>query len=104
MAGELSVDFACGQIFFCLRKSNLNYIVNETPYSAYITIRKKFVNKIVETVETTNGATNVNRSENRSENIIKVENEELKETLKELERITALIRIENEELEIKILK
>ena len=26
--------------------SKLNYIINETPYSAYVTIRKKFVKSV----------------------------------------------------------
>ena len=43
MVGEMSVEKACGQILFCLKMSNLNYMVKETPFSAYVTIRKKFV-------------------------------------------------------------
>ena len=46
----MSAQFACGQILFCLKNSNLNYLVKETPYSAYITIRKKFVKEISENV------------------------------------------------------
>ena len=43
MTSENSVEKACGQILFSLKMSKLNYMVKETPYSAYITIRKKFV-------------------------------------------------------------
>ena len=44
MTGEnSSAEFACGQILFTFKHSKLNYIVKETPYSAYITIRKKLL-------------------------------------------------------------
>ena len=43
MASDKSPDFACGQVIFGLRMSGLNYAVNETPFSVYITIRKKFI-------------------------------------------------------------
>ena len=43
MASDFSPHNACGKIFFCLKKSNLNYVVKETPFSAYVTIRKKFI-------------------------------------------------------------
>ena len=50
MSGDGCVEKACGQILFCLKMSNLNYMVKETPYSAYVTIRKKFTK--VSNVET----------------------------------------------------
>ena len=43
MTGENSAERACGQILFGLKMSNLNYMVKETPFSAYITVRKKFL-------------------------------------------------------------
>ena len=46
MVGEFSAQYACGQILFSLKNSNLNYVVKETPYSAYITIRKKFIKDV----------------------------------------------------------
>ena len=48
---QVSADFACGQLLFNLRNSNLNYLVKETPYSAYITIRKKLVKEAFEAVQ-----------------------------------------------------
>ena len=36
-------SFLCNQILKVVKDSRLNYLVNETPYSAHITIRKKFV-------------------------------------------------------------
>ena len=56
MASKNSQDFACGQVLFSLKTSKLNYLVNETPYSVYITIRKKFMR------------------DNRSVNLLLVEN------------------------------
>ena len=44
MSRETSVEMACEQILFCLKKSNLNYVIKETPFSANVTIRKKFIN------------------------------------------------------------
>eukprot|EP00092_Neocalanus_flemingeri_P090255 GFUD01114297.1.p1 GENE.GFUD01114297.1~~GFUD01114297.1.p1 ORF type:complete len:114 (-),score=29.92 GFUD01114297.1:20-361(-) len=37
----------------CLKQSNLNYLVNETPYSAFVTIRKKFVKEASEISDVT---------------------------------------------------
>ena len=46
MTGNVSADNAFGQVLICLRMSELHYIVNETPFSAYVTIRKKFVKSV----------------------------------------------------------
>ena len=46
MASEFTAEKACGQLLICLKMSKLNYIVNETPFSAYITIRKKFLRNV----------------------------------------------------------
>ena len=48
MTGNLSANSVCNQVLKILKESNLNYLVNETPYSAYITIRKKFVKNCTE--------------------------------------------------------
>ena len=44
MTVENSAEKACGQVLICLKMSKLNYMVKETPFSAYVTIRKKFLN------------------------------------------------------------
>ena len=44
MTVENSAEKVCGQILICLKMSKLNYMVKETPFSAYVTIRKKFLN------------------------------------------------------------
>ena len=33
----------CHRLFYMLRISNLNYVITETPYSAQITLRKRFI-------------------------------------------------------------
>ena len=47
MSSEYSAEKACGQVFICLKMSKLNYVVRETPFSAYVTIRKKFMKNVV---------------------------------------------------------
>ena len=73
--------------------------MKETPYSAYITIRKKLLKPFVreasedETSESIVVSVNVNNIEN--------ENSRLKERNLDLERMHALLLIKFEELEIK---
>ena len=43
MTNKLSANSVCNQLLKIVKDSNLNYLVNETPYSAYVTIRKTFV-------------------------------------------------------------
>ena len=105
MSSEFSANFACGQIIFSLKSSKLNYIVKETPYSAYITIRKKFL-KSFEQSETDNIHEIVNKAkldEDIKFKLKSVENENvnLKERNKDVERDLGLLRIEFEEMEIK---
>ena len=82
MTSENSASFACGQIIFSITSSQLNYVVKETPYSAYITIRKKFL-KSFEQSETNNVnriLTREHADRDTNEHIKHVENENLKET------------------------
>ena len=43
MSGVMSPEFACGQVLFSIKMSKLNYLVQETPCSIHVTLRKKFV-------------------------------------------------------------
>ena len=91
MAGKITAENALGQVLICLRMSNLNYIVKETPYSAYVTIRKKFVESIdVEVFE----RQNVKQS-------VENENYDLKQRVKFLGTECAMLKFEKEEIEIK---
>ena len=105
MSSEFSANFACGQILFSLKSSKLNYVVKETPYSAYITIRKKFL-KSFEQSETDNIHEIVNTAkldEDIKDKIKKVEKEnvKLKDRNTDAERDLGLLRIEFKESERK---
>ena len=41
----MAAEKACNEIFDKIRKSKLNFLLSETPYSAQLTIRKSFVNR-----------------------------------------------------------
>ena len=43
MNANSKANFVCNRVLRVIKESNLNYLVNETPYSAFITIRKKFL-------------------------------------------------------------
>ena len=90
MTGENSPNYACGQILFCLKVSKLNYVVKETPYSAYVTIRKKFIRTEDDSHQTVHDNTKMCDNET----------ELLKEKNKDLETKLALARVEFEEKEI----
>ena len=45
---EIIHIYTYNQVLKVLKDSNLNYLVNETPYSAFITIRKKLLRHIEE--------------------------------------------------------
>ena len=99
MAGKTTAENAFGQVLICLRMSKLNYIVKETPYSAYVTIRKKFVKSMhgakLEEVNVVNVETVDNQKHVERENL------HLKLKVKEYEKECALLKFENEELEMK---
>ena len=89
----MSAEFACGQILFNLKHSNLHYVINETHLSAHITIRKKFINNLDQVPQTiSNDIINVN-----SENVngkIRMENGLLKQEINELKAKCEQIEIE----------
>ena len=86
-----------GQVLICLRMSKLDYLVKETPYSASVTIRKKFVKSVKEET-TVRGAPSI------PEKVISDTDKKfelLKESMKDLETKYALLLCENEDLEVK---
>ena len=101
MTSEISADFSCGQILFTLKQSKLNYVVRETPFSAHITIRKKFIKKNSDTTENYVDEQKVEGEASKVENNLEKENEDLKLKLGKAERISALHQFANEELEVK---
>ena len=84
MEGKVSAENTFGQVLICLRMSKLNYVIKETPYSAFVTIRKKFVKAFdVEIIE--------------KENVAKPRlfNNEVTEQIKELENENSLLQQKN---------
>ena len=92
MASDSSPHNACGQILFSLKMSKLNYVVKETPFSAYVTIRKKFIQSSV-----------VPQPDVAIEKETAAENEliSLKEKNRDLETKLALMTFELEETQVK---
>ena len=87
MANKVNAETVFGQVLICLRMSKLDYLVKETPYAAYVTVRKKF-----------------NKSFDRSNSVNDVvmnDNDVLNEEVKDLKTTCALMRVEYEELEVK---
>ena len=46
METKVTAENKFGQVLSCLRISKLNFLVKEKPYSAYVTVRKKFHKEI----------------------------------------------------------
>ena len=89
-------SFVCNQILKVIKESRLNYLVNKTPYSAHITIRKKFV-KHVEAEDT-----HVVDDFALSDVALRQENLSLRQKLKDLASDNGLLTIEVEKLELKV--
>ena len=54
----------CANILDTLRSSGLTYTLNETPYSAYLTVRKKFIKEFTPTQSTQNSQTTIEQNNN----------------------------------------
>jgi hypothetical protein len=91
MAVKNSPAFACGQFWFNLKISKLHYVVKETPFSAYITIRKKFITNNNESQDTPADQLPSGKSEGIKQ----------QERNFDLETRLALAKVEFEEMEIK---
>ena len=94
----VSAENLFGQLMICLRMSKLDYLVKETPYSAYVSIRKKFsksVNSASDMIEVGNVASNDVHDKLEKENRL------LKQKLDDLGRECAMVRFEKEEIDIK---
>ena len=97
----MSVDFACGQILFNLKNSNLHYLIKETHLSAFITIRKKFI-KEPEDAKNSNVGDDINvTNEKTLDDRIRLENGILKQEINDLKTLVANVEVEKDEIEIK---
>ena len=99
MAADMSVEKACGQILFCLKTSNLNYMVKETPFSAYVTIRKKFLKNF--TIAETNSENHTQDDQNTYVKKLERDNALLTKKVKDILTENAHLRFDLEEFEIK---
>ena len=96
MVGEVSAENAFGQVLICLRMSKLNFILKETPYSGYVTIRKKFVKEVDNgVIESENG--NVSSETVENVNIVN----DMKNKFEDLSRQYGMLEFVKEELEVK---
>ena len=88
----MTANSACNQILKIVKESNLNFLINETPYSAHVTIRKKFVKNSAEVthenvvVHHDSARENTAKDElNHKFEALIVENNNFKETISQLE-------------------
>ena len=75
-------EFACENVLLSLKVSRLTFSVQETPYSCYITIRKKFVKNYQQQQQTEMSPVTVIENCEDIEDISK-ENKKLKHSLDE---------------------
>ena len=99
MTGNIGANFVCNQLIRVIKESNLNYLVNETPYSAFITIRKKFVKnrdgqEAFEVDSTVNDLA-------LGDVVLRQENLAIRQKLKDLETVRSQLSVTNEELDLK---
>ena len=80
------------QILHFVKNSNLHFALQETLFSVYITLRKKFVREVA--------AANLQKANFQSENMC--ETEKLKDSLIQIQRKEAAILYENDQLRMKI--
>ena len=93
----MSAEYACGQILFNLRNSNLHYLLEETHKSAFITVRKKLIKD-----EPTSVIEHLNVDQEKKLNEkIRMENGLLKQEINDFRVKCANLEIEIEEKEVK---
>ena len=91
---DVKAQETCTSVLSSLRMSGLNFVIQETPFSAYITIRKKFLNGFVSfTVKDDDDSIEQNQ-----EKITKLENENayMKNKLEESLQVIESLRNEKE--------
>ena len=81
----MSAEYACGQILFNLKNSNLHYLINETHKSAYITIREKLIKETSEKPREV-VATNIADDSKKHNEKIRMENGLLKQEINDLKQ------------------
>ena len=98
MASKAETVF--GQVLICLRMSKLDYMIKETPYSAYLTVRKKFAKGVKEEVIEVNSVEKDCNEDKK--NHLEKENIFLKEKVMDLEKLCSILKTENIDFDIKV--
>ena len=96
MSNNIKAHTVCEQLLSILKSSKLNYLVKETPYSAFITIRKRFVKDIQDTSD----VTLVPGEDKNNDHNLKRENLVLKQRCKSLEVDVGFLKLDKENLEL----
>ena len=105
-----SPEFACGQILYNIKMSQLNYFLQETPYSVHITMRKRFKkdfklnSEVREVLETHSVEENPIIKKELSDKFeaVEKENTELKIRVKDYLKDIGQLEYDIEELEVNI--
>ena len=96
MSYDIRAHTVCEQMLAILKSSKLNYLVKETPYSAFVTIRKRFVKDN----QDISGVTLAQVDNNNSDQSFKRENLILKQKCKSLEVEVGFLEIDKGNLEL----
>ena len=97
MSNDIRAHTVCEQMLSILKTSKLNYLVKETPYSAFVTIRKRFVKDTKDLP----GVTLVAADNNTGENGFRRENLILKQRCKSLEVEVGYLNIDIEKVKLE---
>ena len=95
MANNVKAHKVCEDLLSILKSSKLNYLVKETPYSAFVTIRKRFLKDTEISNVTLVSNDDSDDTNMRRENLI------LKEKCKSLEVDLEFLRIDKDKLEME---
>ena len=96
MSYDIRAHTVCEQMLSILKTSKLNYLVKETPYSAFVTIRKRFLKETKDLPSVT-----LVQDNNTGENDFRRENLILKQRCKSLEVEVGYLNIDIEKLELE---
>ena len=97
MGGKVTAETRFGQLMIFLRESKLNFVVKETPYSAELTIRKKFLKNVSENAFENENVENIEYKFKQVEH----DNSLLRNKVNILEKECGLVKFELEGLEVK---
>ena len=97
MTVKNSPEFACGQVLYSVKMSRLNYFLQETPFSVYITLRKKFQKDFSNQAEIEKSNNGLEKTFNDKIECARKENLELREKLNNSLRDKRMLRYDIQE-------